>query len=38
MPKIGRAAWEMERHGLVTRRGARWREVRERNAKRTEPA
>jgi hypothetical protein len=32
-PHVGRAAWEMEQRGLVTRRGARWREVKERNAR-----
>jgi hypothetical protein len=32
VPHIGRAAWEMERRGVETRRGGRWREVRERNA------
>jgi hypothetical protein len=31
VPHIGRAAWEMEQRGLVTRRGARWREVQARN-------
>jgi hypothetical protein len=31
---LGRAAWEMEQRGLTTRRGAHWREVKERNARR----
>jgi MobA/MobL family len=31
---VGRTAWEMEQRGLTTRRGARWRAVRERNAER----
>jgi ATP-dependent exoDNAse (exonuclease V) alpha subunit len=33
-PHIGRTAWEMEQRGRVTRRGARWLEVRERNVER----
>jgi ATP-dependent exoDNAse (exonuclease V) alpha subunit len=32
VPHIGRAAWEMEQRGLVTRRGVRWRQVKARNA------
>lgn len=32
IPHIGRAAWEMEQRGIETRRGTRWRDVRERNA------
>jgi hypothetical protein len=34
MPHIGRAAWETEQRGVVTRRGARWREVQVHNARR----
>jgi hypothetical protein len=32
IPHIGRAAWEMEQRGVQTRRGARWRELREHRA------
>jgi hypothetical protein len=32
VPHIGRAAWEMERRGLDTRSGARWRAIQARNA------